>query len=187
MASRGGGLSSVQPGTGKSMTEEARRFVSDLVWNDRSFMSSRRNTASSARIWLRHTRFPTGARFPASGLRLSRARGAAGTDLIPDASSKPDETAPTGHRLFVREQFLCQQVPPRRRVMPICRQETRPVTNRERIVACHRQDVLRMPQPDRSIGLDSKFDAIGMRPDKHKLLFYPISGWSGWTARKTQG
>ena len=81
--------------------------------------------------------------FPAE----SRAGGLLGQALFLTLSSKPDDTAPTGRGLFVREQFLCQQVPPPppgvdTNLPPV--EESKPVTNRERL-AMHttNQDVRR--------------------------------------------
>jgi hypothetical protein len=93
-------------------------------------------------------------------------------------TSKPEDTAPTSRGLFIREQFLCQQVPPPPQgvdtnLPPVS--EFRPVTNRERLkehatnpscASCHSLiDPL-------GFGLE-KFDAIGVRREKAKLLFYP--------------
>ena len=165
----------------KSMTEEARRFVGDLVWNDRNFMdvftakysfinsdlAAVYKVAPPARDFQR-------VEFPAEAERA----GLLGQALFLTLSSKPDETAPTGRGLFVREQFLCQQVPPPppgvdTNLPPV--EESRPVTNRERLAGhanakmcagCHK-----LIDP---IGFGfEKFDAIGMRREKHKLLFYP--------------
>src|SRR4030095_11911599 len=70
--------------------------------------------------------------FPADGERAGGRAQAFSRTL----SSKPDDPAPTGRGLFVREQFLCQQVPPPppgvdTNLPPV--EEARPVTNRERL------------------------------------------------------
>ena len=104
-------------------------------------------------------------------------------------SSKPDETAPTGRGLFIREQFLCQQVPPPppgvdTNLPPV--EESKPVTNRERL-AMHASNKMcagchNLIDP---IGFGfEKFDAIGMRREKHKLLFYP--NLTGVAARRAK-
>jgi hypothetical protein len=91
--------------------------------------------------------------------------------------------------LFVREQFLCQQVPPPppgvdTNLPPV--EEAKPVTNRERM-AMHATDAScatchKLIDP---IGFGfEKFDAIGMRREKHKLLFYP--NLTGVAARRAQ-
>ena len=112
-----------------------------------------------------------------------------GQALFLTLSSKPDVTAPTGRGLFVREQFLCQQVPPPppgvdTNLAPV--EESKPVTNRERMAmhasnhmcaGCHN-----LIDP---IGFGfEKFDAIGMRREKHKLLFYP--NLTGVAARRAK-
>src|SRR5206468_4647424 len=164
----------------KSMTEEARRFVGDLVWNDRNFMDVFTAKYSFVNSDLAAVyKVPPPARdferveFPAGAERA----GVLGQALFLTLSSKPDETAPTGRGLFVREQFLCQQVPPPppgvdTNLPPI--EESKPVTNRDRLAmhtnnkvcaGCHN-----LIDPI-GFGLE-KFDAIGMRREKPKLLFF---------------
>jgi hypothetical protein len=101
-----------------------------------------------------------------------------GQALFLTLTSKPDDTAPTGRGLFIREQFLCQHVPPPppgvdTNLPPV--EEAGPMTNRQRLgghasnqscAGCHN-----LIDPI-GFGLE-KFDAIGMRREKHKLLFYP--------------
>src|SRR5204862_4303974 len=112
--------------------------------------------------------------FPAAQGRA----GVLGQALFLTLTSKPEDTAPTGRGLFIREQFLCQQVPPPPpgvdTNLPSV-EESKPVTNRQRLAAhttsktcvgCHS-----LIDP---IGFGfEKFDAIGMRREQHKLLFYP--------------
>ena len=104
--------------------------------------------------------------------------GVLGQALFLTLTSKPEDTAPTARGLFVREQFLCQQVPPPppgvdTNLQPVS--EFRPVTNRARLAehttnkACSTCHSLIDP-----IGFAlEKFDAIGARREKAKLLFYP--------------
>jgi hypothetical protein len=176
----------------RSMTEEASRFVSDFVWNDRNFMEVFTAKYSFINSYLAAVyKVPPPARdfqrveFPPQSERA----GLLGQALFLTLSSKPDETAPTGRGLFVREQFLCQQVPPPppgvdTNLPPIA--ESKPVTNRERMAmhanvklcaGCHT-----LIDP---IGFGfEKFDAIGMRREKDKLLFYPdIGGVAGRNAK----
>lgn len=164
-----------------AMAEEARRFVGDLVLNDRNFMQV----------------FTASYGFPNSDLAAvykvsppardfdrvefpqdSERSGLLGQALFLTLTSKPDDTAPTGRGLFVREQFLCQQVPPPpptvdTNLPPV--DESKPLTNRERLAAhtgskvcasCHN-----LIDPI-GFGLE-KYDAIGMRREQQKLLFYP--------------
>jgi hypothetical protein len=163
-----------------SMTEEAKRFLGDLVWNDRNFMEA--FTADYSHIdselaaiyqvsppaedWDR-------VEFPPESERS----GLLGQALFLTLTSNPTATAPTGRGLFVREQFLCQHVPDpppgvSTNLPPV--EQSKPVTNRVRLAvhasnptcaSCHN-----LTDP---IGFGfEKFDAIGMRREQHKLLFY---------------
>ena len=164
-----------------SMLEESRRFVGDLVWNNKNFMDLFRAeygfvNSDLASIY----KVPAPARdfdrvdFP----RDQERAGILGQGTFLTLTSKPEDTAPTSRGLFIREQFLCQQVPPPPQgvdtnLPPVS--EFRPVTNRERLkehttnpscASCHSLiDPL-------GFGLE-KFDAIGVRREKAKLLFYP--------------
>ena len=176
----------------RSMTEESRRFISDFVWNDRNFMGVFTAGYSFINSDLAAVyKTPPPARdfdrveFPPEAERA----GLLGQALFLTLSSKPDETAPTGRGLFVREQFLCQQVPPPppgvdTNLPPV--EEAKPVTNRERL-AMHASNKMcagchNLIDP---IGFGfEKFDAIGMRREKHKLLFYP--NLTGAAARRAK-
>jgi len=164
-----------------AMTEEARRFVGDLVWNDRNFMQ----------VFTADYGFPNSdlaavykvnppahdfdrVPFPADSERA----GLLGQALFLTLPSKPDDTAPTGRGLFVREQFLCQQVPPPPPTVDTNlppEDEAKPLTNRQRLAAHTNNSVCAschsLIDPI-GFGLE-KFDAIGMRREQHKLLFYP--------------
>lgn len=167
----------------KSMTEEARHFIADLAWNDRNFMEAFTANYSFINSDLAAVyKVPPPARdfqrveFPAETERA----GLLGQTLFLALSSKPDDTAPTGRGLFIREQFLCQQVPPPppgvdTNLPPV--EESKPVTNRQRLAmhttnkscaGCHN-----LIDP---IGFGfEKFDAIGARRETHKMLFYPAN------------
>ena len=175
-------LPSVQPRLAR-VDDRGSRGALSAIWSGTigtSWKRSRRTTASSIPIWQRFTRcrrrraISTGLNFPPESERA----GFLGQALFLTLTSKPDDTAPTGRGLFVREQFLCQQVPPPppgvdTNLPPV--DEAKPVTNRERLAmhatnqmcaGCHS-----LIDP---IGFGfEKFDAIGMRREKHKLLFYP--------------
>jgi hypothetical protein len=101
--------------TAVAMTEEAQHFIADLVWNDRNFMDAFTANygfvnADLAAIY----GVPAPAReferveFPAESERA----GLLGQVLFLALAAKPDDTSLTGRGLFVREQFLCQHVPP---------------------------------------------------------------------------
>jgi hypothetical protein len=162
-----------------AMTEETRLFLSDLVWNNRSFMNlytadygfvngelaSIYGVAAPAREFDR-------VQFPPESERA----GILGQATFLALTAKPDETSPTARGLFVREQFLCQHVndpPPgvNTNLPPVV--EAKPQTNRDRMsmhltdpscAGCHT-----LIDPI-GYGLE-KFDAIGGRRDKMKLTF----------------
>jgi hypothetical protein len=161
------------------MTEEARRFIGHIVWNDRDFrevfngdytfinsdLAAVYGIEPPARDWDR-----------VEFSRESERAGIFGQALFLTSTSKPDDTAPTGRGLFVREQFLCQEVPNPppgvdTNLPPF--DESKPVTNRGRLAmhagspmcaGCHN-----LIDP---IGFGfEKFDAIGMRREQYKLVF----------------
>ncbi|MCC6585825.1 MAG: DUF1592 domain-containing protein [Bryobacterales bacterium] len=164
-----------------AMVEESKRFVGDLVWNDRNFMDLFRANygfvnADLAAVY--QVQAPS-RDFEKVEFKPEHQRpGILGQAMFLTLTSKPEDTAPTSRGLFVREQFLCQQVPPPpanvdNNLPPVS--VARPVTNRERLkehtfnkacTSCHS-----LIDP---IGFTlEKFDAIGMWRDRHKLLFYP--------------
>jgi len=164
-----------------AMTEETRRFVSYLVWSDRNFtefftadysflnadLASLYNLPAPAQDFDRVAFAPDSTR-----------AGILGQGTFLSLTSKPGETSPTARGLFVREQFLCQQVPDpppgtNTNLPPIS--EARPLTNRERLAVhlgnescatCHR-----LIDPI-GFGLE-KFDPVGARREKLKLTFFP--------------
>ncbi|MGH9674533.1 MAG: DUF1592 domain-containing protein, partial [Bryobacteraceae bacterium] len=165
--------------TAVAMTEEARLFVSDLVWNDRNFMSLFSAdygfmNADLAAIYgapapereFDRVGFPSG----------SERAGLLGQALFLALTAKPDDSSPTARGLFVREQFLCQHVPEpppgvNTNLPPVT--EAKPQTNRERLsehvtnpgcFTCHN-----LIDPI-GYGLE-RFDAIGARREKFRLLF----------------
>jgi hypothetical protein len=166
--------------TAVAMTEEARQFIADLVWSNRNFMEAFTANygfvnADLASIYgvpappqeFVRTDFP---------LESERA-GLLGQALFLALSAKPDDTSLTGRGLFVREQFLCQHVPPppasvNTNLAPST--EAHPQTNRDRMsehesnpvcATCHN-----LIDP---IGFGfEKFDAVGARRDKYELRFY---------------
>jgi hypothetical protein len=180
------------PDTALAMTNEARAFVSDLVWNKRSFMELfsapyAYPNGDLARIYgveppaNDFDRVP----FPASSGRA----GVLGQAMFLALTTKPDETSPTARGLFIREQFLCQHVadpPPgvNTNLPPVT--EAKPMTNRDRLAmhtenktcaGCHT-----LIDP---IGFGfEKFDAIGQHRDKLKLTFGQQFGEAKNAARK---
>jgi hypothetical protein len=163
----------------ESMTEEVRRFIGHIVWNDRDFrevfngkysfinsdLAAVYEIETPARDWVR-------VEFPAESERA----GIVGQALFLTSTSKPDDTTPTGRGLFVREQFLCQEVPNPppgvdTNLPPF--DEAKPVTNRGRL-AIHAESPMcagchNLIDPI-GLGLE-KFDAIGMRREQYKIVF----------------
>jgi cytochrome c553 len=165
--------------TAVAMTQEARTFVSDLVWNDRNFMNlftADYGFASSDLAAIYKVAPPAKefdrVQFPADSERA----GLLGQGLFLALTSKPEDSSPTARGLFVREQFLCQHVPDppadvNTNLPPVS--EARPQTNRDRMsehasnpscVTCHK-----LIDPI-GFGLE-KFDAVGARRDKFNLQF----------------
>jgi hypothetical protein len=165
--------------TAVAMTEEARLFVGDLVWNDRNFMDLLTAdygyvNADLAPIYgvkppaKEFDRVP----FPAGSERA----GVLGQALFLAITAKPEDSAPTARGLFVREQFLCQHVPEppagvNTNLPPVT--EAKPQTNRDRMsehatnpscATCHK-----LIDPI-GFGLE-RFDAIGVKRDKFQLQF----------------
>ncbi len=165
--------------TAMAMTEEARTFVSDLVWNGHDFMTLFNadyghvngelagiyGVTAPAKDFDRVT-------FPAASERA----GILGEGLFLALTAKPDDSSPTARGLFVREQFLCQHVPDpppgvNTNLPPVT--EANPQTNRDRMTehasnpscaTCHK-----LIDP---IGFGfEKFDAVGARRDKLTLQF----------------
>jgi len=165
--------------TARAMTDEARAFISDLVWNGRDFM-----TAFTADYGYVSPELASIYAVPAPAKEIERTpfpkgserSGLLGQGLFLALTAKPDETSPTARGLFVREQFLCQHVPDpppgvNTNLPPVSADN--PQTNRERMSAhatnptcagCHK-----LMDP---IGFGfEKFDSVGARRDKLTLEF----------------
>ena len=164
-----------------AMTEETRRLVAGLVWGDLNFLDFFRadyafvNSDLAALYGL-----PAPAsefdrvQFPPDSERA----GVLGQAAFLAMTSKPGETSPTVRGLFVRDQFLCQQVPDPppgvNSTLPPVTVE-KPQTNRQRLqehlinrscAACH---VLMDP-----IGFGfERFDAIGQYQKQQAVMVMP--------------
>ena len=171
-------------GLAVSMTEETRRLVSQLVWNNQDFME-----VYKARYGFISSDLAALYGFPAPAEEFGMVQFPDGSDragLLGQATfltltSKPEETSPTERGLFIREHFLCQKVPPpppgaSASLPPIS--ESKPMTNRERLqvhlsnescATCHR-----LIDPI-GFGLE-KFDAIGRKREKQALTFFAARG-----------
>ena len=168
--------------TAVAMTEETRRFVADLVWKDRDFTEL--FTDEHAYV---NAELATVYELPAPAVEFDRVpiatnaerAGVLGQALFLTLTANPSDTSPTARGLFVREHFLCQHVadpPPgvSTNLPPLT--QAKPQTNRERLnmhvadqscAACHNAvDPI-------GFGFE-KFDAIGRRREKAKLVFYPL-------------
>jgi hypothetical protein len=169
------------PELAAAMAEETRRLVAHVVWNDLDFMDVFRaeyGFLNSGLAALYGFAPPANefdlVKFPADTDRA----GIFGQAAFLALTSKPAETSPTIRGFYVREHFLCQQVPDpppgtNNNLPPIS--PSRPQTNRERLrehtvnrtcSGCH---ALMDPI---GFGLE-KFDAIGRRREKQKITFYP--------------
>jgi hypothetical protein len=162
-----------------AMVEETRRLFNHLVWHDRNFMEF--FTADYtfvnpdlARLYglpAPEEEFAKVA-YPAGSGRS----GVLGHGSFLVLTSKPAETSPTARGLFVRNQFLAQEIPPPpagvNTVLPNLTEET-PMTNRQRLAVhlnsesctgCHR-----LIDP---IGLGfEQYNAIGVFQKKMVLQF----------------
>lgn len=163
--------------TAVAMTEEARIFVNDLVWNDKNFMelfTAPYGYVNSELAGIYQVPIPAQdfgrVLFPPTSERA----GILGQALFLASTAKPDESSPTARGLFVREQFLCQHVPdPPAGVNTNLPPFTpgKPQTNRDRMsehvinqgcASCHS-----LIDP---VGFGfEKFDAVGARREKFTL------------------
>jgi hypothetical protein len=160
--------------TAVAMTEEARLFVNDLVWNDKNFMelfTAPYGFVNGELAGIYQVPPPAQefgkVNFPAGSERA----GILGQALFLASTAKPDESSPTARGLFIREQFLCQHVPDppagvNTNLPPFS--ANRPQTNRNRLsehvtnpgcASCHS-----LIDPI-GFGLE-KFDAVGARREK---------------------
>jgi hypothetical protein len=164
-----------------AMTEESRKLIEFLVWENRNFMelySASYAFVSTPLAKLYNISPPSEefgqVQFPPDSERA----GVLGQAMFLAATAKPAETSPTARGLFVREHFLCQEVPqPPPGVNANLPLNTRdkPMTNRERLAvhlsndSCASCHTLIDP-----IGFGfEKFDAIGQRREKLKITFTP--------------
>jgi len=169
------------PELGVAMTEETRRLIHHLAWNNLDFTTlfnadyAFLNTELASLYDVPKPVEEFGlVKFPPESDRA----GLLGQATFLTLTSKPEETAPTARGLFIREQFLCQQVPNPppgvNAVLPPF-DEKRPLTNRDRLLehvvnptcaTCHN-----LIDPI-GYGLE-KFDGIGRRRDKQGIIFSP--------------
>ena len=169
------------PELAAAMTEETKRLFGDLVWNDGNFMDF--FTADygfvSTDLAGIYKLPPPESEFARVDFPDDSGRGGVfGQAMFLTVTSKPSDTSPTERGLYVREHFLCQEVPPpppglNASLPPVT--DEKPMTNRERLTthltsetcsSCHR-----LIDP---IGFGfENYDAIGRFRDKHYLTIYP--------------
>ncbi len=163
--------------TAVAMTQEARLFVSDLVWNDKNFMdlfTAPYGFVNSELAGIYGVPTPPQDFAKVNFQPTSERAGILGQALFLAATAKPEDSSPTARGLFVREVFLCQHVPDppagvNTNLPPFS--AAKPQTNRDRLsehvtnpgcAACHS-----LIDPI-GFGLE-KFDAVGARRDKFAL------------------
>ncbi len=169
------------PETGLAMTEETRRLIAGVVWNDRNFMEI--YTAGYAFL---NTELAGLYGLPAPAEEFGRVEfppdsdraGLLGQGTFLTLTSKPEETAPTARGIYIREQLLCQQVPtpPSGANMNLpALDENRPQTSQQRLSSHLENETCRschqLIDPV-GFGLE-KFDAIGRRREKQSITFFP--------------
>lgn len=162
-----------------AMTEETRQLFGHLVWGGkdfREFFSADYTFLSSALAELYGMPQPAEeyaqVAYPADSGRA----GVLGQGTILTLTSSPSDTSPTGRGLFVREHFLCQQVPPPppgvNTTLPVVT-ESKPLTNRQRLeihlnsAPCKSCHMLIDPI---GVGFE-QYDAIGRHRDQLTLRF----------------
>jgi len=172
------------PEMGAAMTEEARRLASDLVWNNGDFTK-----LFSAKYGFLNSELAEIYKVPPPATDFGKVdfpeatgrAGVLGQALFLSSTSKPEETSPTARGLYIREQFLCQEVPPPppgvNTNLPALTKE-RPKSSRERLAmhtsnesckSCHS-----LIDPI-GFGLEN-YDALGQRRENLKITFFPEHG-----------
>ncbi len=167
-----------------AMAEETRRLAADLVWNNGNFMH-----LFSADYTFINSDLAALYQLPAPPVEFGRVplpessgrAGILGQALFLAASSKPEETSPTARGLFIRQQFLCQEVPPPppgvNTNLPALGKDA-PKTNRQRLAqhqvneSCKSCHSLIDPV---GFGFEH-FDAIGQKREMLKVTFFPGHG-----------
>ena len=164
-----------------AMTEETRRMVADLVWRDLDFtqLFSAEHSFINTSLALLYKLPAPKNEYDRVALPAETGRaGILGQAMFLSATSKPADTSVTQRGLFVREHFLCQEVPqppPGVNANLPNLDKGKPMTNRERLAmhlnnescaSCHT-----LVDPI-GLGLE-KYDAIGQFRPKQKLTFRP--------------
>jgi hypothetical protein len=164
-----------------SMLAETRRLFEEVAWEkDRNFMDLYSAeygflTPDMAVLYGVKAGGDGKVTFPASTERA----GVLGQATFLALTSKPAETSPTSRGLFVREQFLCQDVPqppPGVNANLPAISKDQPQTTRQRLGAhLNNESCASCHSLIDPIGFGfEKYDAIGQRRDKQKLSFQEL-------------
>jgi hypothetical protein len=166
-----------------AMVEETTRLFRSLVWDNGNFMEFYNADYSYLDGSLARLYAVTAPREPWAKTTLpeeTERGGILGQATFLTLTSKPADTSPTDRGLFVREHFLCQQVPPPppgvNATLPVVTDE-KPATTRERLAihlsnqvcaSCHS-----LVDP---VGFGfEKFDAIGKFRKEEFVLIAPTA------------
>ena len=135
------------PQVAEAMTEETRRMFAHLVWNDldfRDFFRARYTFANSFLTALYDLPEPSEPFARVDYPQTYDRAGVLGHGTFLAQTGKPDETSPTERGLFIREHFLCQQVPPPppgvSAALPPLSFDGKPLTTRQVMVQMHTTD-----------------------------------------------
>jgi len=160
-----------------AMTEETRRLAADLIWNDRDFtgLYTANYTYLNADLAALYELPAPAEEFTRVDLPESSGRaGVLGHASVLALTAKPSDTSITARGLFVREHFLCQQVPqppPGLNASLPVQKADKPMTNRELLAthltnpscaSCHN-----LVDPI-GYGLE-KYDGIGARREQMRI------------------
>ena len=169
------------PELAAAMVEESKRFIANLVWNDRNFMeffTADYSFLNSDLAALYGITKPAEEFTMVKLQPVSDRAGILGQASFLTLTSKPADTSPTSRGLFIREQFMCQKVPnppPGTNMNLAPPTESKPQTTRERLSmhltneSCARCHNLIDP-----IGFGfEKFDAMGKHREKESIPFFP--------------
>lgn len=165
-----------------AMTEETRQLFGHLVWEDGNFLDFFKGRYTFlgpelARIYGLPAPKEAWTRtdFPADSPRA----GIFGQGMFLAVTSKPADTSPTERGIFIREHFLCQQVPPPppgvNATLPAVTDE-KPLTTKQRLQQVHLANAScagchQLVDPI-GFGLE-KFDAIGRYREQERVVIYP--------------
>ena len=173
------------PQVAEAMTEETRRLFSHLVWNDldfREFFRAKYTFANSFLTSLYGLPEPVEPFARVAYPEEYDRAGILGHGTFLAQTGKPDETSPTARGLFIREHFLCQQVPPPppgvNASLPPLSIDAGPMTTREVLVQLHTTDAScaschRLVDP---VGFGfEKFDTTGRQREVLEVVLRPTA------------